>query len=68
MGQIEYTSLAAALADVPDPVARGQRYPWSFLVTLSGRLGRRVESWSDYREIGAEHTISLWNWLDWPSE
>ena len=35
MPPIQYTSLAAALATVPDPrAARGQRYPWALLLLL----------------------------------
>jgi len=35
MPAIQYTSLAAALAAVPDPrAARGQRYPWPLLLLL----------------------------------
>lgn len=49
MDRPQYTSLAAALADVPDPrCARGRRYPWPLLLTLiaaalvSGQRGLRA--------------------------
>lgn len=37
MDEQEYSSLAAALADVPDPrQARGKRHPWSLILVLIG--------------------------------
>jgi predicted transposase YbfD/YdcC len=53
MDRPQYTSLSAALADVPDPRrARGRRYPWPLLLTLiaaglvSGQRGlRAISQW-----------------------
>lgn len=67
MDQGEYTSMAAALAAVPDPrQARGQRYPWQLVIVLvaaamaSGqRHGRAIGQWVD------EHTEMLSEWLGW---
>lgn len=67
MDHREYTSLAAALAEVPDPRhARGQRYPWELLVILiaaaiaSGQMhGRAIGQWVE------EHAETLQMWLEW---
>lgn len=75
MDRVEYTSLAAALRDVPDPRhARGQRYPWPLLLVLisaalaSGQThGRGISQWV------REHAMTLqaalhWEAPHWPSE
>jgi predicted transposase YbfD/YdcC len=75
MDRVEYTSLAAALSDVPDPrQARGQRYPWPLLLVLisaalvSGQThGRGISQWV------REHAVTLragvqWEARHWPSE
>jgi predicted transposase YbfD/YdcC len=67
MDHREYTSLAAALADVPDPrQARGRRYPWELIVTLiaaaiaSGPMhGRAIGQWVE------DHAETLQTWLEW---
>src|SRR5439155_17362945 len=53
MDLVEYTTLVAAVRDVPDPrQRRGQRYPWWVLLTViaaalvSGqRHGRAISQW-----------------------
>jgi predicted transposase YbfD/YdcC len=67
MDHREYTSLAAALAEVPDPRrARGRRYPWQLLVTLiaaaiaSGQMHRSaIGQWVE------DHGETLRIWLAW---
>jgi predicted transposase YbfD/YdcC len=75
MDRVEYTSLAAALADVPDPrAARGQRYPWALLLVLisaalvSGQPhGRAISQW--VREHAEALRSALdWQAVHWPSE
>lgn len=67
MDHLEYTRLAEALAQVPDPrAARGQRYPWALLLILisaalaSGQPhGRAIAQWV------REHADTLRHALDW---
>lgn len=75
MDRVEYTSLAAALGDVPDPRhARGQRYPWPLLLVLisaalvSGQPhGRGIGQW--VREHAPTWRPALgWAVDRWPSE
>lgn len=75
MDRWEYTGLAAALGDVPDPrAARGQRYPWQFLLLLisaalaSGQThGRGISQWVS--EHAEELRAALgWQSAHWPSE
>lgn len=75
MDRAEYTSLAAALGDVPDPrAARGQRYPWTLLLVLisaavaSGQPhGRAISQW--VREQAEPLRAALdWHAPHWPSE
>ena len=75
MDQREYTSLAAALSEVPDPrAARGQRYPWSLLLLLIGAAvasgqphGRAISQW--VREHAEVLQAALdWHAPHWPSE
>lgn len=74
MDQMEYTSLAAAVSDMPDPrAARGKRYPWPLLLVVisaavaSGQThGRGIGQWVQ------EHTGVLrealgWQASHWPS-
>jgi predicted transposase YbfD/YdcC len=75
MDRVEYTTVAAALSDVPDPrQARGQRYPWPLLLVLisaalvSGQThGRAISQW--VREHAATLQPALgWGGRHWPSE
>jgi predicted transposase YbfD/YdcC len=68
MDEPEYTTLVAALADVPDPrQRRGRRYAWGLLLTLIGaalvsgqRHGRGIGQWV------REHAAELGEQLAWP--
>lgn len=70
----EYTSLAAALAAVPDPRhARGQRYPWWLLLTLhaaallSGHThGRAICQWVQEQADVLRAALG-WHAPCWPS-
>ncbi len=60
----EYTSLAAALADVPDPrQARGKRQPWPLGLTLIGAAllsgHRGVRAIGQWVEEHAEELTAL---------
>src|SRR5688500_2633468 len=69
MDEGEYTSLAEALAAVPDPRRRrGRRYAWALLLTLIGaalvsgqRHGRGIGQWV------REHAAELGERLAWPA-
>lgn len=68
MDTVEYSSLAAALGDVPDPrQARGRRYPWPLLLTLLAAAV--VSGQQTLRAIGQwveEHAEDLVGLLDPP--
>lgn len=75
MDHLEYTGLAAAISDLPDPrAARGQRYPWPLLLLLicaalaSGQThGRGISQW--VREHADALRAALgWQSPHWPSE
>jgi predicted transposase YbfD/YdcC len=68
MAMAQYTTLSAALREVPDPrQRRGQRYPWWLLLTLIAaavvsqqRHGRAIGQWV------REHADEIRTSLSWP--
>jgi predicted transposase YbfD/YdcC len=75
MDRREYTQLAAALGDVPDPrAARGQRYPWSLLLVLisaavaSGQSHARAISQWVHEQATPLRAALDWQAPHWPSE
>ena len=75
MAEQQYTTVAEALADVPDPRARrGRRYPWPLLLLLitaalaSGeRHGRGIGQWVRERADVLRPQLG-WTAERWPSE